>query len=148
MPGREKEYAAFKDQASNQFAGGPPYVPPPVDSERKNRSPGLLNNFYEVSQADFKRPHGMGGGATPLAPPEAPPAGSFAQAPAEFGAESPMPGREKEYAAFKDQASNQSVGRAANPPPPVDSERKNRSPGLLNNFYERSQADFKRPHGT
>ena len=144
MPGREKEYKAFVDQASNQYAGGPTYAPPPIDAERRNRSPGISNNFYEVSQADFKRPHGMGAAAAPGAP-EAPPAG---QAPAEFGAESPMPGREREYEAFKDQASNPIAGGAASPPPPIDADRKNRSPGISNNFYERSQADFKRPHGT
>jgi len=144
MPGREKEYAAFKDQASNQYAGGPTYAPPPIDAERMNRSPGISNNFYEVSQADFKRPHGMG--AAPDAP-EAPPAGFSAEAPAEFGAESPMPGREREYKAFTDQASNQYAGGPAYVPPPVDAERRNRSPGISNNFYEVSQADFKRPHG-
>jgi hypothetical protein len=146
MPGREKEYAAFKDQASNQYAGGPTYAPPPIDAERRNRSPGISNNFYEVSQADFKRPHGMGAGAAPGAP-EAPPAGFSAQAQHEFGAESPMPGREKEYKAFTDQASNQFSGGPAYTPPPVDAERRNRSPGISNNFYEVSQADFKRPHG-
>ena len=147
MPGREKEYAAFKDQASNPYAGAPAYVQPPVDEGRRNRSPGIQNNFYEVSQADFKRPHGMGRGAVPPTS-GAPRDGTSAQAQAEFGAESPMPGREKEYAAFKDQASSPTSGRPANQPPPVDEERKNRSPGMQNNFYEVSQADFKRPHGT
>ena len=145
IPGREKEYQAFKDQASNQYAGGAAYTAPPIDAERRNRSPGISSNFYDVAQADFKRPYGMGAGAT-LGAPEAPPAG---QAPAEFGAESPMPGREEEYKAFKDrQASNPIAGRAASPPPPIDADRKKRSPGISNNFYDRSQADFKRPFGT
>ena len=65
-----------------------------------------------------------------------------------FGAESPIPGREKEYQAFKDQASNQYAGGAAYTAPPIDAERRNRSPGISNNFYDRSQADFKRPFGT
>ena len=143
IPGREKEYKAFRDQASNHYAGGAAYKAPPIDAERRNRSPGISSNFYEVAQADFKRPYGMGAGAT-LGAPEAPPAG---QAPTEFGAESPMPGREKEYKAFKDQ-SNPIAGRAASPPPPIDADRKKRSPGISNNFYDRSQADFKRPHGT
>ena len=145
IPGREKEYKAFKDQASNQYAGGAAYKAPPIDAERRNRSPGISTNFYDVPQADFKRPYGMGAGAT-LGAPEAPPAG---QAPAEFGAESPMPGREEEYKAFKDrQASNPIAGRAASPPPPIDADRKKRSPGISRNFYDRSQADFKRPFGT
>ena len=143
IPGREREFAAFRDQASNHYAGGAAYKAPPIDAERRNRSPGISSNFYEVAQADFKRPYGMGAGAT-LGAPEAPPAG---QAPTEFGAESPMPGREKEYKAFKDQ-SNPIAGRAASPPPPIDADRKKRSPGISNNFYDRSQADFKRPHGT
>ena len=72
-----------------------------------------------------------------------------AQAQGEFGAESPIPGREKEYKAFKDrQASNPIAGRAASPPPPIDADRKKRSPGISTNFYDRSQADFKRPFGT
>ena len=32
--------------------------PPPIDDDRRSRSPGLQNNFYDTSTADFKRPHG------------------------------------------------------------------------------------------
>lgn len=34
-----------------------------IDDDRRNRSPGMRNNFYDKSTADFKRPHGMSGGA-------------------------------------------------------------------------------------
>eukprot|EP00966_Prymnesium_polylepis_P143981 3324060-Prymnesium_polylepis.1 len=71
MPGREAEYEAFKAQGGAESATGPAYEPPAIDDDRRSRSPGLRNNFYEVSQADFKRPHGMRGAVTP---PEAPPA--------------------------------------------------------------------------
>eukprot|EP00966_Prymnesium_polylepis_P312896 7230528-Prymnesium_polylepis.1 len=60
LPGREAEYEAFKAQGGAESAAGPAYEPPAIDDERRSRSPGLRNNFYDVSQADFKRPHGMG----------------------------------------------------------------------------------------
>merc|ERR1719182_1330914 len=105
MPGREKEYEAYQQQVSAMGAAGPAPEIPPIDADRRSRSPGLQNNFYETSTADFKRPHGMPRGAS--APPmSAPPAsganmgnaGSPAQMQGGFGApsaETPMPGREK-----------------------------------------------------
>mmetsp|Transcript_9028 Transcript_9028/g.21181 ORF Transcript_9028/g.21181 Transcript_9028/m.21181 type:complete len:342 (+) Transcript_9028:155-1180(+) len=35
---------------------------PDIDDDRRNRSPGLQNNFYETPTSDFKRPYGGGGG--------------------------------------------------------------------------------------
>ena len=152
MPGREKEYEAFKaaQAASGQAPGGPAYAPPPIDAERRSRSPGLQNNFYEVSTVDFKRPYGM-----PPAAPEAPPAdagdagaGSTRDnAPLSYGTETPMPGREGEYEAFQAQGGAGAPDGPAYAPPPIDAERRSRSPGLQNNFYDKSTADFKRPHG-
>ena len=53
--------------ASNYESGYEPWqLPRPqrsVDEERRSRSPGLANNFYETPTADFKRP--WGGGAPP-----------------------------------------------------------------------------------
>ena len=97
LPGREQEYEAYKALESGiQEAGGPAYVPPPIDEERRNRSPGLQHNFYDVPTSDFKRPYGMSPGAPG---PPAPEEGS----PAAYGAESPMPGREQQYAANNSQ---------------------------------------------
>ena len=50
---------------------------PPIDAERQGKLPGMQRNFYDVSQADFKRPHGMPASATPPGP-EAPPASGAA----------------------------------------------------------------------
>ena len=65
MPGREREYEANKSQGGVDGMGGPAHVPPPIDAERRSRSPGLNKNFYDVSTSDFKRPYGFGRGATP-----------------------------------------------------------------------------------
>ena len=35
---------------------------PIIDDDRRNRSPGLERNFYDISTVDFKRPYGGGGG--------------------------------------------------------------------------------------
>ena len=32
-------------------------VPPPIDSERRSRSPGLQHNFYDMDISDFKKPY-------------------------------------------------------------------------------------------
>jgi len=79
-PGREKEYEANQARSGADGMGG--NAPPPVDAERRNRSPGIGRNFYDVSTADFKRPHG--GGEPPA--PEGPPSAN-AQASAGYGAE-------------------------------------------------------------
>ena len=89
MPGREKEYEEFKARAAvesvqdpykayekmaaGERAGAPAYARPPVDTDRRSRSPGLQNNFYDMSTADFKRPHGMRG--SPMPDPPAPTGG-------------------------------------------------------------------------
>ena len=110
--------------------------------------------------------------------PVASPTSAWTSAPAEYGAESPLPGREKEYEAFKAQAfgdwtppegygeESPLPGRekeyeefkahggaegtwapAYDTQPPIDEERRSRSPGIANNFFDRDIADFKRPHG-
>ena len=80
MPGREKEHAAYQAQLaeqSGQVAGADdqwfaPLVRPPISEERRNRSPGMQHNFYEVALSDFKRSYGTPVGQPPPAPPPAP----------------------------------------------------------------------------
>ena len=78
--------------------------------------------------------------------PEARASGSgFGGEPAGFGVETPIPGREKD---FQGQGGAGGSGKgAAYSAPPVDTSRGNRSPGISNNFYDLSTADFKKPHG-
>ena len=49
---------------------------PPIDDDRRSRSPGMVNNFSEQSRDDFRRPHGSIGAtpiaALPVAPPSVP----------------------------------------------------------------------------
>lgn len=124
--------------------------PPPIDDERQSRSPGLQKNFYDVPTSEFKRPHGsQSGAATPETGPT-PPAGA---APG-YGVETPLPGREKEYEAVRGAVSSPRSGLQQNvydapssAAPPIDEERRQRSPGMVRNFYETPTADFKRPHG-
>ena len=68
MPGRERQYAAFKSLNARGGYGGmgaSASVSPPIDADRMNRSPGLKRNFYDVSTADFKRPYGSAAGTNP-----------------------------------------------------------------------------------
>jgi len=55
------------------MGGGAP-APPPIDADRRSRSPGLQHNFYETDISDFKRPWGTGGGSLTPSPPPPPPA--------------------------------------------------------------------------
>eukprot|EP00618_Florenciella_parvula_P026482 CAMPEP_0119529154 /NCGR_PEP_ID=MMETSP1344-20130328/43203_1 /TAXON_ID=236787 /ORGANISM="Florenciella parvula, Strain CCMP2471" /LENGTH=200 /DNA_ID=CAMNT_0007568711 /DNA_START=115 /DNA_END=712 /DNA_ORIENTATION=- len=41
---------------------------PDIDDDRRNRSPGLQNNFYDKPTSDFKRPYGSGGGGGDTGP--------------------------------------------------------------------------------
>ena len=103
MPGREKEFEAYKAQEREYVAQGGSLTASPqpsIDEERRSRSPGMSRNFYDISTADFKRPHGM---RSPL--PEAPAAAAgmasstpaaAAAATSAFGAETPLPGRERD----------------------------------------------------
>ena len=167
-PGREAEYAAWKAQNGGQGAaqgggGYSPPPPPPIDEERRSRSPGLAKNFYDIPMSDFKTPYGMPAGSGAPAPMEEEP-----QMPqVEFGAQSAAPGREAEYEAYnrrpnsppplgdgspiagreQEQASAPMKGGLPYAPPPIDTERRNRSPGLQHNFYDVSTADFKTPYG-
>ena len=63
MPGREREYRDFKAQGGSTAgpggARGPAYDPPPIDEDRRSKSPGMQRNFEAGSTADFKRPYGM-----------------------------------------------------------------------------------------
>ena len=216
--------------------GGPGGGPPPVDESRRNRSPGISNNFYDTSNADFRRPHGSGpapssapagaaagGGGAPQGNYQENPPYKWAQnvgqgmgqgmgqgqqgmrqqgmrrgpepiydnrygPPANYdnrgqqvnrpvstrglytiSEEIPMPGREKEYEQFKQEQQKAEVVDPVEPspyvPPPgsvrevqniprervrapsVDEARRNRSPGISNNFYDINNADFKRPYG-
>ena len=120
--------------------------------------------YYGSSTADSRRPYGTGAPRMPEVPragdPPQAPAGTRWRAPAGYGAESPMAGREDEYAAVMGQpgatgargggGATGANGGAPAPPiasPPVDQERRGRSPGIQNNFYDQAQADFKRPYG-
>ncbi|KOO22760.1 glucan -beta-glucosidase [Chrysochromulina tobinii] len=165
---------------------------PPIDEERRNRSPGLQRNFYDAPPSDQ-------GSATPYGVDYGLPPGT------QFGAETPLEGqaRERAMAAFKARAGSESpadvsarvlsirtmysalnvpvdasmtrwtdaelgeyfasggLNRPGMPkpqpgqapeaapyvPPPIDQDRRSRSPGLSRNFYEIPTADFKRPHG-
>ena len=118
--------------------------------------------YYESSTDDLRRPYGTGAPRMPEAPraadPRQAPAGTRWRAPAGYGAESPIAGREDEYAAVMGQpgatgargGATGANGGASAPPvasPPIDQERSERSPGIQNNFYDQAQADFKRSYG-
>ena len=61
MPGREAEYENLMRNGGAQVMGTPaPRLP--IDDERRSRSPGLQNNFYDKSNHDFRRPYGTGSG--------------------------------------------------------------------------------------
>ena len=132
---------------------------PPIDGDRRSRSPGLQNNFYDVPTSDFKRPFGSG-----PAPPDEAMASSASYedvsngdggypAPAAFGAESSMPGREQQY---RPQASGlggmggtgDGYAEGGYSGASIDEERRRRSPGLQKNFYDTPTSDFKRPYGS
>jgi hypothetical protein len=146
----EASYANIEHQegidldATHAAPGALP-TPPPIDERRRSRSPGLQNNFYDTSTTDFKQPYGTGNGATsPPATEVSSNAGSAG--PVQIGEEAPMPGREEEYTAFKAQEAAAPPGPPF-VPPPIDDTRRNKSPGIQNNFYDTDVADFKRPYG-
>ena len=65
----------------------------------------------------------------------------------EFGAESPLPGREREYEEYKRKNGSPSAdGGPGFRSPPVDDERLKRSPGISKNFYDLSRDEFRKPH--
>ena len=130
----------------------------------------LPNNPTESRRPNSIRGAALGAPQMPEGPlaadPRQAPAGARWRAPAGYGAESPIAGREDEYAAVMGQPSatkgagggatgvregaTSASGDASAPPPaplPIDQERLGRSPGIQNNFYEMAQADFKRPFG-
>jgi hypothetical protein len=112
-----------------EHANGPdPYVPPQVEDERQRRSPGLMNNFYDVSTEDFKKPY-------VAAPPPAAGARSTGSQ-SSAAAESVGAGHDDVTPVAKD---------PAEAPPPVGDVRRARSPGLQNNFYDLPTAEFKQP---
>ena len=73
-----------------------------------------------------------------------------------FGAESPIPGREKQYETLMTQPDAQGArasgdiaairSTAPRRRPPIDEERRSKSPGIQTNFSDVSTDDFKRPH--
>ena len=156
MPGRETDYEAIMAQAEAEAAAATPIATPPIDEERRSRSPGLQRAFYEMDMDDFKRPHGLGRAVAAPAP-EAPPAAdaeadvaspeATAQPAVAFGEESAMPGRETEYEEVVAQAEAEATAAPTVETPPIDEERRSRSPGLQRNFYEMDKADFMKPHG-
>ena len=57
MPGREQEYDNYmRTGQSNPGATGPVNMPN-IDSERRQKSPGMQHNFYDLSTSDFKKPY-------------------------------------------------------------------------------------------
>ena len=131
-PGRhraiQRAQAAALGASMQQAQGGTPgggggasaSGAPPIDGERRSRSPGLLNNFYETSLSDFKRPHGSSGVvATPSPEGMAPAAAPAGAGPGGFGAMSPMPGREEEYKTFQTQTTGLGGVMDSGPTPPI-----------------------------
>lgn len=92
---------------------------PPIDDERHQRSPGMANNFYDLSNEDFRRPYGMASGSDA--------GGGWA------ASQSPP--------ASRPDATYNYV------PPPIDEERLARSPGIARNFWDMPQSEFKKPWG-
>jgi hypothetical protein len=105
------------------------FAPPQVEEERRRRSPGLQNNFYDISNADFRKPFDASAGARSM--------GSAAQSPA--GAADSAPQSDAVSKAEADTTNDA-------PPPQVGEARRARSPGLQNNFYDVSNSDFKKPY--
>ena len=118
--------------------------------------------YYGSSMGDRRRPFGTDAPRMPEVPPaddpRQAPAGNRWRPPAGYGVESPMAGREAEYAAIMGQSgaagatgatgANEAASAPPVAPPPVDQERRSLSPGIQNNFYDQAQADFKRPYGS
>jgi hypothetical protein len=125
----------------------------------QNSPPYYGSSMGDRRRPDLRRPFGTDAPRMPEVPPtddpRQAPAGSRWRPPAGYGAESPMSGREAEYAAIMGQsgaarATGANEGASAPPvaPPPVDQERRSLSPGIQNNFYDQAQSDFKRPYGS
>jgi hypothetical protein len=81
---------------------------PPIDEERRRRSPGISNNFYDSPTEDFIKPWSGAGATSPEA--NAPPSSTM----------------------------------RSRAPPSIDEERRRRSPGISNNFWDLSTDDFKK----
>ena len=62
-----------------------------------------------------------------------------------YGAESPLPGGEGEYEAFRARGGAAGAGRAF-VRPPIDKGRQAQSPGLQNNFYEVPPSEFRKAY--
>ena len=157
MPGREQEYQNMMASGGGQVNTGPVNKPPPIDDERRSRSPGLRNNFYDVPQSDFKRPWGSRG---PVPPTDAPPNGTpLPQPPAGYGAPRPPAQGPPQGASQGSQPPPQGQGQGQGGvtdegpggrsygPPPIDDERRARSPGVQHNFWDVHKEDFAQPHG-
>ena len=86
-----------------------------IDEERRRKSPGLQNNFYDISTSDFRKPWTGSASSSDVEIP-------FDEAPSSFteASSSPDPGR-------------------------IDDERLRRSPGIARNFWDMSNADFRKP---
>ena len=130
----------------------------------QNSPPYYGSSMGDLRRPDLRRPFGTDAPRMPEVPPtddpRQAPAGSRWRPPAGYGAESPMSGREAEYAAIMGQSdaartTGANEGASAPPvapppvaPPPVDQGRRSLSPGIQNNFYDQAQSDFKRPYGS
>ena len=93
---------------------------------------------YYFNAADgsssWELPPGVQLVAPPAAPPTPPPTPPPSPPPS-YGAETPMPGREDEYAAYQAQGGAGGAGPAASSIP-IDADRAARSQGIANNFYD------------
>ena len=124
--------------------------PQEIDDDRRNRSPGLQNNFYETTTSDFKRPYSVSNAAADLGSANGEGMGDVAgypgQEPPAYGG--PQPGYDPLPQQQQQLGHNaQRSGSFETSLLPIDEERKRSSPGLERNFYDLSTSDFKRPLG-
>eukprot|EP00967_Tisochrysis_lutea_P154165 scaffold305711_cov27-Tisochrysis_lutea.AAC.2 len=125
-----------------ESAGESAYARPQIDEERRARSPGLSNNFYDANTSDFKKPYGK-----PTSD------GSFdlGDHPAgiadEISAESSVWGLAASTPSSSMQSTLEIAGEASYDAPPINEDRRSRSPGLINNFFDVPTKDFKKPYG-
>ena len=142
MPGREHEYETFKAQGGARGSGGGLHL----RRRPSTRSAGTAPRDFSITSMMCLRTTSRG--RTDLAEPAAAPPAPEEGAPAAYGAESPMPGREHEYEANNSQGGGQWAARGLHlRRRPSTRSAGNRSPGLQHNFYDVPTSDFKRPYG-
>lgn len=115
LPGREAEYekakAEYEKTMRNGGAQSAGVVPPPIDQDRRNRSPGIQRNFYDMPRDEFRRSYG-GGGGEPIGDGGFPPngGGMGSAGPVSMGRSPTAPGAPRGYGGFGGQSSSQYAG--------------------------------------